>query len=325
MDERKDKGDAKAEEPQQEAPKAGTDGIVDATGSGVDGQKAQVTTAPSGKRGNFIVRIIGHVNVYFLLFLLVAVIGGGTVFVSFQLNKKQSGTTVNTQKLSQDALNKISNSEAKVGDAQQTLTIESNAIFTGKVLLKDSLDVAGALKVGGSLSLTGLNVAGQSSFDQVLVNRLNSTGDVAIQGQLTVQKNLTVSGGGSFAGSVTAPSLTVSDFQLTKDLQLQRHVEAGGGTPKVSRGPAVGNGGTVSINGSDTAGTVTVNIGGSPAAGILATVTFNIPFNTTPHIVVTPVGGFIQFYINRNGSAFSIVAAQTPPGGSISFDYIAFE
>jgi cytoskeletal protein CcmA (bactofilin family) len=325
MEERKDS----AESLEGKAPAAGADGVVDATNSDGKSSGGAVSNAPASgaKKSNFFKRLLGRLNIYVLIFLLLAVIGGGTVLVAYQLNKKQANTS-STTKLSADELSKLNNSDTTVGDAKQTLTVESNAVFTGKVLVRDGLDVAGALKVGGSLSLSGLNVSGTSTLDQVLLNKLSASGDVAIQGQLTVQKNLTVTGSATFAGPISAPRVTVDTLQLNKDLQLNKHVEAGGLTPKVSSGTGVGGGGTVSISGSDTAGTVTINIGGSPGAGSLAVITFNQAFNGTPHVVITPVGsgaGVLNYYITRSATGFTIFTANVPGGGSFSFDYIVID
>jgi hypothetical protein len=84
------------------------------------------------------------------------------------------------------------------------------------------------------------------------------------------------------------------------------------------------------VNGTDTAGTVTINTGTNPpSSGCFGTVTFVQKFSGTPHVVVTPVGAsaaVINYYINRTSSNFTICytvgpAAQT----SFSFDYIAID
>jgi hypothetical protein len=111
-------------------------------------------------------------------------------------------------------------------------------------------------------------------------------------------------------------------------LQLNRHIDAGGATPNVSNGPAIGGGGTVSINGSDTAGTVTVNNGGGAIAGTVANIQFTVKFNGNPHVVITPVcsgpcniGAYVT---NRSATGFSIGVSNNI-GGSYSFSYIALE
>jgi hypothetical protein len=274
--------------------------------------------------------LISHVNIYFLVFLFIVVLASAIVFVGMQRNKKAATTTtITTQPLTEEALNQLKDSEAKVGDPKQTLTIESNAIFSGKVLIRDSLDVAGTIKVGSALTLPGISVAGTSTFDQIQANKISAANDVNVQGQLNVQRGLTVAGGASFGGPVSVPQLSVQSLQLSGDLQFTRHIDAGGGTPSKSDGTALGAGGTSSVSGTDTAGTVTINTGGSPSVGCFSTVNFVQKFGGTPHVVVTPVGsaaGGLNFYVTRTSSSFSICTTNSAPAGqSFSFDYIVVD
>lgn len=289
--------------------------------------KASKTKQGFGKR---IQNLITKLNIYLLLFIFIVVLAAGIVFIGIQKNKKADvPTTINTQTLTADELKKLTESEQKVGDPKSTLSIESNAIFSGKVLVRDSLDVAGTIKVGGSLSLPGISVSGESSFDQIKANNLNITGNTSIQGQLSIQKGITSSGGASFGGPLSAPSLTVQSLQLSGDLTIIRHIDAGGGTPGKVDGTALGSGGTVSISGTDTAGTITINTGGGPGAGCFVTVNFTQKFGGNPHVVITPVGSSaasLNYYINRSSTNFSVCTTNAPGGGqSFSFDYIAID
>lgn len=305
-------------------------------GESLEGSTDAVTTSstkvapPKQSIAKRIQGLITGLNIYLVLFIFIVVLAAGIVLIGIQRNKKAAApTTVNTQTLSAEDLKKIAESEQKVGDPKSTLSIESNAIFSGKVLIRDSLDVAGTIKVGGALSLPGISVSGESSFDQIKANNLTITGNTAIQGQLTIQKGLTSSGGASFGGPISAPTLTVQSLQISGDLQITRHIDAGGGTPGKVDGSALGSGGTVSVSGSDTAGTITVNTGGGPGAGCFVTVNFTQKFSGNPHVVVSPVGSgaaSLQYYINRNSSNFSLCTANAPGGGqSFSFDYVAID
>lgn len=274
--------------------------------------------------------LITHVNIYLLLFILIVVLTLGIAFVGYQRNKKiDTPTPVATQPLDPEALQKLKGSEVKVGDPKQVLTIESHAMFSGKVLIRDSLDVAGSIKVGGPLSLPGITVSGTSSFDQIQANNLSITGNVNVAGQLTIQKTLTVTGGASFGGPISAPQLSIQSLQLNSDLQLNRHLDAGGGTPSRTDGGALGSGGTSSVSGSDTAGTVTINTGSNTAAGCFLTVIFAQKFNATPHVVITPVGeggAALDYYVTRTTTSFNICTTNAAPAGrSFSFDYIAID
>jgi hypothetical protein len=192
-------------------------------------------------------------------------------------------------------------------------------------LIRDSLDVAGAIKVGGSLTLPGISVSGTSTFDQIQANSLSVNGSMTIQGGLNV-KTVNATSGGTFGGPVSAPQIVTQSLQLTGDLQLTRHIDAGGGTPSKADGGALGNGGTTSISGTDTAGTLTVNTGGSPGAGCFATITFTNKFGGTPHVAITPIGSAaagLSYYVNRSNSNFSVCTTNPAPAGqSFSFDWV---
>ncbi len=302
----------------------------------LDGTKntATVEDAPRKKPhksfGRRVQELISSVNIYLLLFILVLLLAGIASFASYKASKKASQNTIAGQTLSSSDLQGLKNNDTTVGDAKQTLTIASNAVFNGRVLVRDSLDVAGTIRVGGALSLPGITVSGTSSFQDIQVgNNLSVSGNEAIQGTLTVQKNLTVGGSATFAGQISAPSLSIDQLIMNKDIQLNRHIDAGGSTPRVSSGTAVGGAGTVSISGTDTAGTVNINFGTGLVAGIIANVTFSNSFTQTPHVVITPVGSncaTLQFYINRTTGGFSIGTVNAGnPGTSCAFDYVAID
>jgi len=274
---------------------------------------------------------LNRFNVYLLAFVLVIMIAGIAIVVSIRLNKRNNTTTQDllSKSLSPEELSQLRTSDTSVGDPKQTLTIASNTVINGRVLLRSDLDVAGTIKVGSALNLPGITVAGTSTFDQIQAKHLNIDGDSTLQGALNVQRNLTVTGSASFGGAISAPQIAIQTLQLNGDLQLNRHIDAGGGTPGKSDGTALGNGGTTSISGTDTAGTVTINIGSSPAAGCFITVNFAQKFNGTPHVVVTPIGSGaagLNYYLNRSSTSFSICSTNAASSGSsFSFDYVAID
>jgi cytoskeletal protein CcmA (bactofilin family) len=278
--------------------------------------------------------LVTRLNIYLLLFILIIVSGLIIFFVIFNASQSNETAVTESQELTQEAIDELVGSDAKVGDPKQLLTIESDSVFTGKVLIRDGLDVAGPIKVGGSLSLPGITVSGASAFDEVTINTLAIAGDATVQGQLSVQEGLTVSGPVTFSGTFSAAAFAIESLQVNQDLQINRHIDAGGPTPGIAGGGAIGNGGTVTVSGTDTAGTVTVNVGSSAAAGVLATVNFTNGFGGTPHVVITPIAaqgspivtGTQKFYLsNRSTTSFSIATSGALPTGSISFDYIVID
>lgn len=283
------------------------------------------TPAPTPQHTHVKLRgFLRHFNIYLGLFIILVVVAVAITFVTLrQSHRSNTPTPLTSQALTPETLSQLKNSQASVGDPKQILNVESNAIFAGTVLVRQSLDVAGEIRVGGGLSLSGLTVTGTSTLDRLQASSL------AITGNATIQKALTVNGSGSFGGALSAPSINVNTLQLSGDLKLNRHIDAGGSTPGRTNGSALGGGGTSSVSGNDTAGTVTINTGSNPPAGCFVTITFAQRFSSTPHVVITPIGSTaanLNYYVNRSSSSFSICSTHAASAGaSFSFDYVAID
>lgn len=276
-------------------------------------------------------QILRHFNIYLLLFTFVLLIAIGILMIAyFQSKKYSTASTLKAQDLSQSTLQQLAASDATIGTSKQVLSIQSSTIFAGKVLARDGLEVAGNVNVSGVLATPNLTVSGTSQLGQTQVNKdLAVAGGTAIQGVVTIAKSLQVSSGGTFGGPLSAPQITTSSLQLNGDLILTHHISAGGPTPSLSKGSALGSGGTASISGSDISGSVSINVGSSAGAGCFATVNFTSKYNATPHVLLTPVGasaGGLAYYVTRTTTSFSVCAASTPTAGtSFGFDYFVTE
>lgn len=275
-------------------------------------------------------RLKDSANLYLIFFLLLVISVLIAIAVLFNLHKKNNSNNKGVDSLTSQQLAQLQGNTTLVGDSKQTLDIQSNTVLEGQLLVRKDLNVAGSLKVGGGLSLSSVTVGGQGNFGQLQINgTLSVSGNTTFSGLLNVQKNLTVAGSGTFGGSLSAARLSVTSLQLNGDLQINRHITLGGSLPGKTNGGALGAGGTASVNGTDTAGTITINTGASPAAGNLITINFAAKFNSTPHVVVTPVGSAaasLQYYISRSTTSFTLSTANAPPAGSsFSFDYIVID
>jgi cytoskeletal protein CcmA (bactofilin family) len=288
-----------------------------APSSGV-GQPKQGPEKPGGTGRGF--------NIYFIFFILVVLAAVGSIVFAVQSAQKASKSNAKkTQSLTSQQISTLKGNTTLVGDAKTTLDIQSNAIFEGEVLVRSDLSIAGSLKLGKSLSLSDITVNGAGTFGSLNVSGTSTVaGNAAVQGALSVQKGLTVNGGASF-GNLSVGQLSVTTLQLAGDLSVNRHIITSGGNPTRTAGTALGGGGTVSVSGSDTAGTVTISTGNGPPAGLFVTVNFNQRFGSTPHVIITPVGfaaGSISYYVTRDTNGFSIGCATPPPAGaSFAFDY----
>jgi hypothetical protein len=300
----------------------GENGVVDATSaSGSAAAKDEAAPKKSLKQK------LRKFNIYLLLFLFILMVAGVIIAIAYFQSKKASTTsTIKTQKLTQSTLQQVANSDATVGNSQSVLNVESSAVFAGKVLIRDGLEVAGGLHIGGTVTLGDIAVTGTSSLGQVDISKdLSVSGNSAIQGGLTIAKSLQVTGGATFGGPISAPQVATSDLQVNADLKLSHHITTSGGTPGSASGASLGSGGSATVSGSDTAGTATINTGSSPAAGCFITINFTSKYASTPRVLVTPVGsgaGALDFYVNRSNTSFSICDATPAPGGtSFAFDY----
>jgi hypothetical protein len=82
----------------------------------------------------------------------------------------------------------------------------------------------------------------------------------------------------------------------------------------------------VSLSGSDTSGSIIINTGSSPPAGCFATITFSQAFDTTPHVVVSPVSAGaadVGYYVTRSTTGFVLCGTSAAGSGqSFGFDYV---
>ncbi len=289
-------------------------------------------TTPDGKpvkKPNALKKFMKRFNVYLLLFLLVLVVAAVVSIVAFLNSKKApKSPVISTQTLNADTLKQLANSDATVGDTGQTLTVQGNAIFSGQVLVRSNLNVAGTIQLGSTLSVPSLTVSGQTNLAATQANTLQVASTSTLQGTVTIQHDLNVGGTTSFSGPVTAGQITVTRLIMSGNAQLQvpNHIAFTGVSPSRSLNASVlGAGGSASINGSDTTGTVNVNSGNSPSAGCFITLNFAQKFTSTPHVVITPVGSAAaaaQWYVNRSTTSFSICVNNAyPPNQVFAYDY----
>ncbi len=301
------------------------DGAIDAR----DSSEVHSLPANNTAKPPFFKRIWQKFNIYLLLFALVILIAVGITLGLFLKNRsdtKKSESIVNSQNLSDSALKQLANSDVTVGNPKQVLKVESNALFSGSVLVRGDLEVAGSVKVGNELQLPGITVSGSSRFNQLQADNLTIGSNATVQGTFNAKKGINVSGNSTFDGLLSAAQISTNAFILNGDLKLTHHITAGGPTPSIERGGALGSGGTSSVSGSDTTGSIIVNTGGSPGAGCFATIQFAKRFDGTPHVTITPIGSAaadIKYYVNRSSTEFSVCTTNPAPSGqTFGFDYI---
>jgi hypothetical protein len=332
--------DAVNQPPQEQEPQAPADALSRTPEDLKEEEAEHAAAAPEAaseqapeKKVSPLKRLFRKVNVYFLIFILIVVVAGAITIVNY-LNSKKAPAAPNiaSQELTQEALKQLANTDASVGRTSQTLTIQGNAIIAGQTLIRGALNVAGSLQTGGSIQGPELTISGTSNLGTAQVNSLQVASDTAIQGTTTV-RNLNVAGAASFSGPMTASQITVSKIVMSGNavLEVPNHMSFTG--PPVSRtvtsanSATLGSGGSVSISGSDTTGTINISTGGGPSAGCFVRVNFQQSFTGQPHVIVSPVGaaaGQLQYYVDRNTSGFTLCTNNAPAANqSFAFDYFA--
>lgn len=291
--------------------------------------EAKQADAKPPKQASGLKKFFKRFNVYLLLFLLVLIIAGAVTAVEYLNSKKTPpAPSIASQTLTTDQLKALANSDATVGATGQTLTIQGNTIVSGQELVRGDLNVAGQIKTGNGLDIPQLTVSGTSNLATTQINTLQVAQTTILQGAITAQNNLTVAGTASFSGPVQMGQLTATSIIIsgTGVLQVPNHISFTGGPPNRSIvSSTLGGGGTASIHGSDNAGTININTGNNPAPGCFVKITFNRPYQSTPHVVVTPINagtGALQWYVTRTATGFSVCTLNAAPAGQeMAFDY----
>lgn len=283
---------------------------------------------PKVKRPSRIKAFFKRANVYFLIFILVVIVAAAVTVVYYLNSQKPPAVPeVATQELTEEALKQLANKDASVGSSAQTLTIQGNAIIDGQTLMRGNLNVAGNFQSGGSIQGPSLTISGSANIGDAQINSLQVASNTAIQGNTTL-RDLNVAGTSTFSGALTASQITVTRLILSGNasLEVPNHIGFTGPTPgrSINAGP-LGSGGSASVSGSDTAGTVNVSTGNNPQAGCFVRINFNQRFSNMPHVIISPIGsgaGRTQYYVERDQAGFSICAASPAPGNqTFAYDY----
>jgi hypothetical protein len=265
------------------------------------------------------------------LFLFLAAAGGAIGYFYSQSKKTVTVTkSPNIETLSPSEINQLGSIGTNLGTTNQILNIGANTLFRGAASIVGGLTVGGSLNANGPVTLSQLNITGATAGTSMnLGSNLNVGGTSTLQKALTVNalttinNGLTVSGQIS-AGSITAKSIAVNSISLTGPLTIG-HIVTSGPTPFYASG-ADGSGGTVSISGNDTSGTININAGSGPSANsVLMSVTFRAAFGAAPHIQLTAKtlgAAEAEAYVLPTSTGFQVLANTPPSGRPMSFDYL---
>jgi hypothetical protein len=169
------------------------------------------------------------------------------------------------------------------------------------------------LQNGGSGALSNLQVTGTAVF-----NTLNVLGP-------TTLSNLVVTGNAQVDGKLTVTSIEVGT------IKVNGHIVTAGDVPTGEVLGASGAGASYTIDGNDTAGTITITTGSSAiTAGDLVKVTFQAPFGKVPKIVLSAQNQVSEnagiFPSNKTLTEYLLRTDQMlPPNTTYIFDYFVIE
>lgn len=272
---------------------------------------------------------------------LVLGLGGWWLFDRISPASKTAGETdlkngYALRSLSPEELDRLNTSQLELGGQGNLLTFTADSTFKGKAVFDGDAVFNGQISADKNASFTDITIPGTSNLNVTdIKSTLKVAGNTTLQGSVVAQSNLSVSGGlnvagsSSFGGALTAGDLNVRSATVNGNLTVNGHLITRGSTPTAGAGTAVGGGGTVSISGNDSAGTIAINTGSAPPAGIFINVTFRTPFSGSPKVILTPVGsaaGVSAYYTSRSANGFSIGTATAPTAGaSYVFDYIVVQ
>lgn len=237
----------------------------------------------------------------FLTILFTILVLGITFFVRSR-PKQPTTITINTQSLDNGTLNKISLSAE--GETKQQLTISPDTLFLNSVSINKDLTVKGQTYLQSSLTID---------------KELTVGGNVGVGGNLSVTGQIS-------AGNLNVGSVTISSLRLSGDLEFGGHLIPTGAVPTIKPDVAA-SGGSATIVGNDTAGTITITTGGGIGViGEMAIVTFRSPYSGTPKVQLTPVSASaskLDYFVTRSSGFFTIEATSIPAtGSSYVFDYL---
>lgn len=263
------------------------------------------------------------------LLTFVLFVGGGIGFAVALFRAQPAAKAPVVTNLSEDDIRKLTDIGTNLGNSNQTLNIGANALFRGKADVAGDLSVGGRFNANGPVTLSSLNITGTTAL-----TGLNVGSNLIVGGTTTLQRSLTVNdlatftrginvAGTASVNALNAGTISVSNISISGPLTIG-HLSTQGPTPAANAGN-VGGGGTVSISGNDTAGTININTGAGPGSGVLANIAFRASYSGGIKVLLSPLTGAaasLPAYVTRTSAGFQIRVDSAPAAGTVyAFDY----
>ncbi len=165
-----------------------------------------------------------------------------------------------------------------------------------------------------------------SNFTDLTVTNTATIANLTVTGDVAVAGNITVEGDTQVLGALTVEGKIISaGDQATVDPGADLNADDPN-TTFIQEGND-----TVSIDGNDTAGTITFTVDGASttADGELAIVEFSSPYAEVPRIALTPLDADalnLRFFIEKTTDGFVLKTPDTvTPGTTYTYDYIVIQ
>jgi hypothetical protein len=132
------------------------------------------------------------------------------------------------------------------------------------------------------------------------------------------------------SGKTTLSKLTVTgDVSIAGILKVTGHIVSNGSASTASTAPAAGTDATVTIDGNDTAGTITIVTGENPSEGALAAIQYRQSYNKNPKVSLTPgnrEASQLHYYRTSTVNELFIESSNAPQAyTTYIFDYQVIE
>ena len=316
-----------------------------------DKETTHVTHTPISdeKRRRFAFRP-SHKAVFIGLAIVVMILGVNAGILAFLLKKESINSKAINDKgvsISPGTLSKLGVNDSQIGSSNEKLVVNPNAQFNSQLTVAGGVKIGGQLILNSTLNASNANLsqlqAGSTSINSLNVNgsatasTLSVRGNFAVNGSaqfqngvtvaqlLSVDNNAAVSGNLSIGGDLSSNAVAAGQLVVSGPIQIGSHVITAGRTPGVQiASGAIGSNGTVSISGNDEAGTIVINTGAGSGKGPIVSVLFNAGYSTQPVVIITPLGGFAEFYLgNVTTAGFTVDSASgLASGSSYQINYI---
>ncbi len=290
-----------------------------------------------------------HKATFIGLGVVIAILAINAIILGFVIKGSGSSSKPISQgvAISPGVLSKLGVNDTQIGNANETLIVDPSAQFNSKLSVAGNVSIGGQLNLNSTLSTTAASLgqikAGSETVNQISINgnattaNLSVTGNLGVGGTAQFQNSLDVAQILSVAGSaavannlsvgnnLTAKNISTNNLTLAGNLVFGNHLISSGGTPSVGPGgPALGNQGSVSINGDDSAGTISVNVGANASsAGPLISLAFTSQYTSVPRVVITAIGSPVNFYLySVSTGGFTVATSSVLSYSHFYIDYI---